>query len=219
GNHFFRNRTLVRWASRIIWVALCSGSAAVAQTSAQKEPLSGFQHFQAAPSLRLHDNVQDQDMGAFVAADRMDTETDGKVRLRGAAEVRRLDAVAKGDDIDYMPDTGEVNVTGNGVLMREASIIHAPSFSYNLDSRSGEASYSSFWLGDGGGAGTAEHIDIIDSSHMRLTDLEYSGCPCPDRAWYISSPNVNLHFDENQGIARHGVLRFKNVPILYSPWL
>jgi len=158
-------------------------------------------------------------MGAFIAADRMDTEPDGKVRLRGAAEVRRLDAVAKGDDIDYMPDTGEVNVSGNGVLMREASIIHAPSFSYNLDSRSGEASYPSFWLGEGGGGGTANHIDIIDSSQMRLTDLEYSGCPCPDRAWYISSPDVALDFDKNQGIARHGVLRFKEVPILYSPWL
>jgi LPS-assembly protein len=54
---------------------------------------------------------------------------------------------------------------------------------------------------------------------MRLADVNYSGCPCPDPAWYIKSPRVDLHFDENEGIARNGVLYFKDVPILYSPWL
>ncbi|NLC37153.1 MAG: LPS-assembly protein LptD, partial [Alcaligenaceae bacterium] len=35
----------------------------------------------------------------------------------------------------------------------------------------------------------------------------------------IKSRQVDLHFDENEGIARHGRLYFKNVPILYSPYL
>ena len=54
---------------------------------------------------------------------------------------------------------------------------------------------------------------------MRLNDVTYTGCPCPDPAWYIRSPQVDLHFEDNEGIARHGTLYFKNVPILYSPYL
>src|SRR3546814_15391660 len=54
---------------------------------------------------------------------------------------------------------------------------------------------------------------------MRLADVNYSGCPCPDRGGYIKAPRVGLDFDENEGIARNGVLYFKDVPILYSPWL
>src|SRR5690606_31065238 len=50
-------------------------------------------------------------------------------------------------------------------------------------------------------------------------DVQYTGCPCPDPAWYISSPSVDLDFDKNEGVARHGVLYFKDVPILYSPYL
>src|SRR5690606_33911236 len=76
-----------------------------------------------------------------------------------------------------------------------------------------------FWLGATGGAGTASRADIFSRSHMRLADVNYSGCPCPDPSWYIKSPRVDLHFDENEGIARNGVLYFKDVPILYSPWL
>src|SRR5690606_39625548 len=37
--------------------------------------------------------------------------------------------------------------------------------------------------------------------------------------WYIKSQQVDLHVADNEGIARHGTLYFKNVPILYSPYL
>src|SRR3546814_4023554 len=78
---------------------------------------------------------------------------------------------------------------------------------------------SSFWLGATGGSGKAARADILDRRNMRLTDVTYSGCPCPDPAWYIESSRVDLHFDENEGVARNGVLFFKGVPILASPYL
>src|SRR3546814_16257507 len=53
------------------------------------------------------------------------------------------------------------------------------------------------------------------SSDVCSSDL----CPCPDPAWYIESSRVDLHFDENEGVARNGVLFFKGVPILASPYL
>jgi len=53
---------------------------------------------------------------------------------------------------------------------------------------------------------------------MRLYDAIYTGCPCPDPAWFIKSARVDLDVDGNEGVARSGVLYFKGVPILAAPY-
>src|SRR3546814_11576848 len=73
-----------------------------------------------------------------------------------------------------------------------------PKLDYNLNSETGEIDAPSFWLGATGGAGTASRADIFSRSQMRLADVNYSGCPCPDPAWYIKAPRVDLDFDENE---------------------
>src|SRR5690606_7863431 len=158
-------------------------------------------------------------MSAFLVADKMETDENDKIILTGSAQVRRIDSIVKGDHIDYERSTGQVHVRGNGLILRDASVIKEPKLTYNVDSETGQISDPNFWLGATGGAGTATQADIYSRDHMRLSDVTYSGCPCPDPSWYIESPQVDLHFDDNEGIARHGVLYFKDVPILYSPWL
>src|SRR5690554_2165845 len=208
----------VRWAVLPVIAAV-----SVAQTQPRGaattagEPL--LRDLRQAPSLRLHTQVEDHDMASFLVADKMETDPDGKIILTGAAEVRRLDSVVKGDYIDYQQSDGQVRVRGNGLIMRDGNIVKGPSFDYNMNSETGEVDYPDFWFGAGGGSGSADKADIFSQQHMRLSGVNYSGCPCPDPSWYIKSPRVDLHFDENEGIARHGVLYFKDVPLLYSPWL
>ncbi len=174
---------------------------------------------QVAPSLSLHALGKDDDMAAFLSADSVIADPDGTITLSGAAQVRRIDAVVKGDAITYAQDTGQLSVRGNGLIMREGSIVKAPSFEYNLVDDSGEVEQPDFWFGATAGAGAADRAEIFNRQHMRLTNAQYTGCPCPDPAWVIRSPQVDLRFDDNEGVARDGVLYFKDVPLLYSPWL
>jgi len=173
---------------------------------------------QISSQLQTHALEEDQ-MSVFLIADDIQSDEDGRVVLSGNAEVRRIDSVVKGDHIDYVRSTGQLRVRGNGLMMRDASIVKAPAFDYNVDAETGEITEPDFWLGTTGGAGSAERADIFSSDHMRLNQVTYTGCPCPDPAWYIKSRQVDLHFEDNEGIARHGTLYFKNVPILYSPYL
>lgn len=168
--------------------------------------------------LRTH-TLEDDQMSAFLIADDIHSDEEGRIILEGNAEVRRLDSVVKGDYIDYERSSGQVRVRGNGLMMRDASIVKGPAFDYNVDTESGEISEPDFWLGSTGGAGWADHADIFSRNHMRLNRVTYSGCPCPAPSWYIKSRQVDLYFDENEGVAKHGTLYFKDVPILYSPYL
>jgi LPS-assembly protein len=187
--------------------------ASAGQTAANSLDLS------VAPSLQLHKKLNEDQMSVFLSADKIQTDQAGKVILTGSAQVRRIDSVVKGDHIDYQRNTGEVHVRGNGLIMRDGSIVTGPELDYNVNSNSGKVEYPNFWLGANAGSGKASQADILDRQNMRLHDVVYAGCPCADPPWYIESPKVDLHFQENEGVARNGVLYFKGVPLLASPYL
>ena len=171
---------------------------------------------QTASHLRLH-KVHEDDMAVYLAGDKMEVNDEGELVITGDAQVRRIDSVSKGDQIRYKKETGDVKVRGNGLLMRDGSIVRSPVIDYNLDTETGEMSEPQFWM-DSGGSGVAEHATALSREHLRLKTVNYSACPCPAPSWFIKAPTLDLHFDENEGIAKHGVLYFKNVPILYSPY-
>ena len=218
-NRFFGGETLVRAVWWSLLVALgCSRAALAAPPQIDAIQVPAGTDLQISSKLRTHALEEDQ-MSAFLIADDIRSDEDGRVVLSGKAEVRRADSVVKGDHIDYQRSSGQVRVRGNGLMMRDASIVQAPAFDYNIDSETGEITEPNFWLGASGGAGTAEWAKIFSRDHMRLGRVTYSGCPCPEPAWYIKSSQVDLHFADNEGVARNGTLYFKNVPILYSPYL
>ncbi len=173
---------------------------------------------QTSPNLQVR-KLEEEDMSVYLIGDDMQVNNDGILRLQGNAQVRRIDSVVKGDRIDYDRASGQMQVRGNGLIMRDGSLVRSPDFDYNLDAETGRMSTPEFWLGASGGSGTATEADILSSNHMRLSKVQYSGCPCPEPAWYIKSPKVDLYSKENEGVARNGVLYFKGVPLLYSPYL
>lgn len=170
-------------------------------------------------SLRLHPGLKDDALPSFLIGDDITRNAGGRVILRGNAEVRRLDGVVKGDRIDYDQATGETDVRGNGLLMRDGNIVRGPHLRYNVNTSQGVIEAPRFWLGASAGQGDAKHADILSRQHVRLKDVHYTGWSGPDPAWYIDASRVDLYLDENEGAARNGVLRFKGVPILYSPYL
>lgn len=171
-----------------------------------------------APHLRVQ-SVKEDNLAAYFIADSVERTQTGEILLTGEAQVRRLDAIAKGEEIRYSPDNGEVKIRGKGSLIREGSVIRSDAIDYNLNAETGHIDESSFTFGGAGGSGTASESQLLSRNHLRMKTVEYSGCPCPVPAWFIRSPNVDLYNDENTGVAKHGVLYFKNVPILYSPYL
>lgn len=208
---------LVWW---MIFLAIGCVSAVQARTpDADDASTSDMSKLVVSPSLQLHKGLNEDQMSAFLIADKIESDPDGKVTLTGSAEVRRLDTVVKGDHIDYQRNTGQVHVVGNGLLMRAASIVTGPSLTYNVKSKTGEIDQPHFWLGATGGSGKADEADILSHNDMRLKNVTYTGCACLDPAWYIESSKVDLHFQENEGVAHNGVLYFKGVPILASPYL
>nr|WP_323017022.1 LPS-assembly protein LptD [Castellaniella sp.] len=214
-SHFtLEGPVFVHWISRIILLsAALSAPALAADTPVPAGEL------RMVDSLRLHPVPQEDALPSFLIGDDISRDAQGRVTLQGNAQVRRLDGVLKGDRIDYDQTSGDTEVRGNGLLMRDGNIVRGPHLRFNTRTSQGSVEAPRFWLGASAGQGQAKQADILSRQHMRLTDVRYTGWSGPDPAWTIDASRVDLYLDENEGAARNGVLRFKGVPILYSPYL
>lgn len=204
----------MHWVGRFAMVGLLLPACVLAA-----EPAVQTGGLRMVGSLGQHPVAKDDALPSFLIGDDITRDAEGRVILRGNAQVRRLDSVVKGDRIEYDQRTGEADVRGNGLMMRDGNIVRGPHLRYNVNRDQGTIDQPRFWLGRSAGAGTADEAEIFSRQHIRLKNVRYSGCPCPAPAWYIDSSRVDLYPDENEGAARNGVLYFKGVPILYSPYL
>lgn len=221
---------MIRWlilsALSVAGAAQAQGSQDVAPAQKGGKPTSSAAADSALemPGLRISPGLRvrhfpDEQIPAYMEADDISGDPSSEITLKGNAQVRRVDGVVKGDSIHYSNETGDVNVKGNARIMRDAPLVTGPSARLNMNTYSGEIEKPNFWIGASGGTARADHADIFSRSQMRLTQVTYSGCPCEKPSWYIKADSVDLDFDENEGVARSGVLYFKDVPILASPYL
>lgn len=179
--------------------------------------------FIVGPGLRIsplleRSTVPDKEMPAFLEGEQMEGDGLGNAKLKGKAVIRRQDAVLKANIIDYNKRTGVMDAQINARLIRDGNVITGTSIIYNSEDGTASVDQPNFWLDDGG-AGSGSWADVFNRNQMSITDVTYSGCPCPQPSWYIETEKLDLDYAANEGVARNGVLYFKNVPILASPYL
>jgi LPS-assembly protein len=194
----------------------------IAAAHAQPSPIAATPAI-VGPGLRVsplleRSTVPDKEMPAFLEGTQMEGDGLGNAKLRGKASVRRQDAVLKANIIDYNKRTGVMDAQVNARLIRDGNVITGTSIIYNSEDGTASIDQPNFWV-DNGGAGVGSWADVFNRDQMSLTDVTYSGCPCPQPSWYIETEKLDLDYAANEGVAKNGVLYFKDVPILASPYL
>ena len=69
------------------------------------------------------------------------------------------------------------------------------------------------------GRGTADRIDFEGENQYRAANATYTTCAPGNDDWYARAGDLKLDYDHEEGEARNATVYFKDVPILYSPWL
>ena len=217
---FFLN---VRLIFSLLFLIVSSFATAQTQDAAVRASDQAASGALSVPGLKVSPSlsrpaIADKEMPAFLEATKMRGDGQSNVVLEGGATVRRQDAVIKANIINYNKRIGVMDAQGNARLIRDGNIVSGPSITYNTEDGTASIDQPNFWL-DSGGAGVGSWADVYNRNQMSLTDVTYSGCPCPQPSWYIETEKLDLDFAENEGVARNGVLYFKDVPILASPYL
>lgn len=172
------------------------------------------------------------DAPVFVMAQRMDGRTDDVVHLEGQVELRRQGISINADSLNYDQVANEVSANGHVRLQRGRDVLSGPELFLRMDTSEGFMNNAEYSLertpkrrdrplprGSNTGHGEADRIELDGENRYRLRNATFSTCEPGNKDWYVQSGDIDLDFDRDLGVARDTRIVFKDVPILYSPWL
>ncbi|APZ44732.1 hypothetical protein BW247_14315 [Acidihalobacter ferrooxydans] len=152
-------------------------------------------------------------------ADKAFLRRNGASELLGDVQITRGNQTLISNALDYNNKTQEA-ISANKLILEMPSLrIQAASGRFNLGTRSGELLDSRYAYYPAHAQGHATRIDQKNPTLTTLTHTTYSTCPIGHEAWVLSASKMRLNQKSETGTARNVVLRFKGVPILYTPWL
>lgn len=145
-------------------------------------------------------------------------DADGHAVLNGRVRVRQDTRSVTSDSVTYDNKTGRVAVKG-GVDFEDPKLrVRSVAGSYDIN---GAANFdqANFQLMGRNGRGYAKDIDVLPDGKLVLAQVRYTSCPVGNEDWMLQASSINLDSKVQQGVARDVTMRFKDVPIFYTPYI
>lgn len=221
----------------------CLGAPALA---GDRAPLRVSPALLGAPVLAQADATEVPDTGADTPAAPVEERSPGRTDVTaerifgtrmqemvadGDVELRRDGVVVTADRLTFRELADEVQADGNVRIVRDGDVVSGPRARIVLHEWTGEFetptySFSRPVVGAPGaasreavGAGAAEMMYFEGENQFRLKQATWSTCPAPDPEWYLKSDDLALDYDREVGESKGSSLVFKDVPILWWPWV
>lgn len=162
--------------------------------------------------------VDEDNAPSIISAQVIEGSPETDLTLTGEAEVRRAGTVIQGETIVYSQITGEVRAEGDAVVVRDHARFEAPSFSYFLDTETGQADNVEYEYAPRGLRGSADCARFTSADVTELDNVVVTSCKKDSRAWWIEMDSLTLDEYSQTGQGRGAVLKLGGVPVLGTPW-
>jgi LPS-assembly protein len=139
--------------------------------------------------------------------------------LSGGVVVRRGDRLVSAEDANYDPLTQALLLTGGVRYEDPDSTISGTSAEFSYATGRIRFEGAEFQLGQSGSRGSANILEISQDGRLQLVEVGYTTCPPDSNDWIIEASEIDLNSKTDVGTARGVKLRFKGVPILWTPYL
>ncbi len=191
------------------------------------EPTDAQVGFALQASPRLQDRLaggRELAGPTFLLGDRIEGQTKALTRIEGHAELRRHDMVLKADQIEHDSADNSVHASGAVHINRLGNLYEGSELQLDLDSDVGYFLQPSFTLLRNGGQGEASRLDFLGQDRSSAENAVYSTCPRPGSGpwhpdWWLSASRMEFDTATDTGVAHHGVLHFKGLPLLGAPYV
>ncbi len=181
------------------------------------------------PRLRPPAAGSPGDSGATVtiSADTMQGYANRETSASGNAELRRDDVSIRADQLLYLYATDEVRASGSVRLARGRDRMSGTGLRLRVHDNVGRFDHAEYEFtrpGRGGFAevrtrGTADVIKLEGKDRYRLENATLTTCKPGNKDWYLQVGDLDVDMTRNLGVARRGRLVFKDMPIVYLPWV
>jgi LPS-assembly protein len=154
-----------------------------------------------------------------ISADKAELEKKGISTLEGNVEITRDEQQVTADDLTYDEPGGTADLSGNVQYWDNALYLRGDKGHIDFNKDSGLFENSNYVLRDNRARGRADELAHEYQQRTDLKNVDYTTCDPEDNFWKLSASNISLDHVQEWGTARNVVLRIKDVPVLYSPYL
>ena len=164
-----------------------------------------------------------------ISADFTQSGNDGSTSLDGNVVIEKHLLRVSADHAHYNSQQEELQVSGNVHIDTETLSLDADSGTVKMNSNSGNNSSQgdfkniNFFIPNSNMKGRAETIHSSDgnnaSQNSILNNASITSCDLFDPDWFISAKTIKLDHVDEYGAADDVIVRFKNVPFLYVPYM
>ncbi len=157
--------------------------------------------------------------GIHAQADRVSMMQGGISHLQGNARVRQLDRLLEADELFYNQRTDTAYTPGRAYFQSPRIGVHGRNARYQLHASKGSIDDAHYTLPKRNARGTARRVNMKSANITELRGATYTTCPPGHTNWLLSGSRVWLNQKADEGTALNALLRFKGIPIFYSPFL
>jgi len=154
-----------------------------------------------------------------VAADDADLESEGISTLDGNVEITRDDQQTRADHVQFNQIDDTADLEGNIQYWDRGIYLEADKAHIEFNTDTGQFENTRYTIKDNRGRGQSADVEMIMGTETNLKNADYSTCDPADKFWSISASEIHLDHVEEWGKAKNVVLRIKDVPIFYSPYM
>ena len=155
----------------------------------------------------------------YIIADEADLAEFGTSTLKGNTEITRNTQQVRANYVEYDEPADTADLKGDVNYWDQDIYLHSDDAFLTFDNGVGDFSNANFILVESRGRGQAERLVADVGTRTELENLRYTTCDPDDEFWHFTATKLDLDHEKNQGTARNFVLKIKDIPVFYSPYL
>ena len=138
----------------------------------------------------------------------------------GNVEIIRDSRSIAGDVVTYDDANSLFEVHGHATIWDAGLTWQGEHALFNMESDVGRLSDGNFWLNSGRGRGYAETVEADRRENISLLEgVDYTTCTAENPDWRFSANKIKLDHDAGRGSATHALLKIRDVPVFYFPYI
>lgn len=161
-----------------------------------------------------------------VLADQADRVEGGISHLVGNVQITRDRQTVQADEVDYDEASDSAELRGDIQYWDETVYLRGTLANLEFDHGTGTLQAAEYRLLRNRGRGVGDELYLDVGTETRGKNVDYTTCEpeaegldTSSNAWKISARNITLNHDTDRGSATHVVLKVKDVPVFYTPYL
>lgn len=138
---------------------------------------------------------------------------------KGNAEAEREKDMLKAETINYDTNSKNVKAAGNVKYFNKDITVYSEKANYTSNSNDVNFSKAKYYMVERDGSGRADEIFLKNNKDVILKNGSYTSCNLNDPDWELTSTTTSLFEKSERGESYNMLLKYKNVPIFYTPFI